>query len=126
VNRRGFLKRFGVGVTAALALAAVPKAAIAALDTVQAGKCLALQYMRKVYNEYSAKHRAFPRLLHVSPGLHAAFESELLPCERFCVAGGVSGDTAFKNALKFKGAAVTIDPALRGWQMRVVEAVSLG
>ena len=122
MNRRGFLQRFGIGVGAALALASLPKAAIAALTNEQAAKRCACEYMRARYlthvREQMASHAPgikfyMPNHLRVSPGLYAAYEGELLACERYTAVDARGGWDA---GLMFKGARVTVDPALKRWE----------
>jgi hypothetical protein len=120
MNRRDFLKRFGVGVAAAAALAQVPVAVVQALDTAEAGKRLACEYMRRVYNEFSRGRglAGLPRRMFVSPGLFEAYEGELMANERFVVVG--FDDPGSPRVLCFKGARVSADPSMRGWSARCV------
>jgi hypothetical protein len=124
MDRRGFLKRFGIGLTAALVLAKLPEAAVQALTTTEAAKRCAIEYMRQCYNAHVREQMAShapgqrfyrPNHMHVSPGLYTAYEGELVACERYC-----SGDPRdnWDRGLMFKGTRCTADPALTKWEVR--------
>lgn len=115
MNRRAFLKRFGIGVTAALVLASLPEAAIRSLTTEQAAKRLACEYLRKVYNEYCRQHPgAYPVRMEVGRELFDAYEGELQANERFVRRTVGEFDVIDTSpGLMFKGAEVR--PVGRGW-----------
>lgn len=124
MNRRGFLKRFGIGLGAALTLAALPKAAVAALSNTEAAKRCAIEYMRATYNAHVREQMVsrapgqrfyMPNRMHVSPGLYAAYEGELVACERYTASDARDGWNA---GLVFKGTRVKADPALTKWEIR--------
>ncbi len=117
MNRRGFLKRFGIGLGAALTLAALPASAVKALTLPEAGKRLAIEYMLRRYREMARGRRAdtLPSRMRVSPGLFAAYMGELTVNERFC-SGIFSEFAALPQGLMFKGLIVTADPSLKRWE----------
>jgi hypothetical protein len=117
MNRRAFLKRFGIGVSAALALASLPETAIRGLSVADAGQRCAIEYLRKVYNDYMRGRSAcaYPRRIEVGEELFAAYEGEITFFERFCAVGEES--LSVRN-LKFKAA--TVYPSGSGWVARVV------
>lgn len=112
VNRRHFLKQFGISLTAACALAVVPEAVIKALSTVDAGRRCACDYLRAQFYAFVGGDGAnLPLAMRVSPGLYAAFEREMLINTRFMVAvlrHGVSVTT-------FKNTPIVASPDLSGW-----------
>lgn len=114
MNRREFVKRFGIGLSAACALASIPVSAVEALTTVEGAKRIACEYLRKVYNEHSrGAPMNHPRRMEAGRELYEAFEGELVANERFC-----SGDDPYLTGLMFKGARVECVGA--GWTARVV------
>lgn len=119
MNRRGFLQRFGIGVTAALALAALPEAVVAHLSTPELAKRCACEYMRTAYNRSRGLNGA-PALMWVSPGLYRAYEGELLMNERFRITEDVR-DLEGPRWLVFKATRVEVDPQLAKWDIRFVE-----
>jgi len=117
MNRRSFLQRFGIGVSAALALAALPVEAIQALTTEQAAKRLACEHLRRIYNAWCSAHRGEqPCVLYVSRGLYEAYEGEITASERYVRS---SGDLQGSRGLMFKGAWVVDDMRQSGWDVRV-------
>jgi hypothetical protein len=118
LNRRAFLKRFGIGVAAACALASLPVSAVEALTLPEAGKRIACEYLRKIYNDWCQAHPGQrPTRMEAGQELFEAFEGELIAHERFlCVADAERGP----RNLMFKAA--RLDCVGRGWQVRVIEA----
>ena len=116
MDRRGFLKRFGIGLAAACALAAVPEAVVKALAPAEAARRLACEHMRREWLGYMRGKRAeqCPRELRVSQGLYTAYKGELQSCERY-----TSGDAPDRApSLLFKAARVIVAPDVRGWDIR--------
>lgn len=112
MNRRAFLKRFGIGLSAAVALAAVPVEAIRSLTVDEAGRRLACEHMRRIYNEACrGRLGVHPTEMRVSSGLLTAYEAELICNERFITERKVQG----RYYPVFKCAAVIPDPSLSGW-----------
>ena len=116
MNRRDFLGRFGIGVSAALALASLPPAAIDGLSTLEAAKLCASEYLRKIYNEHAnGRLDQCPRRMEAGRELFEAYEGELVANIRFCQSIEPPGPPN----LMFKGARV--DCVGRGWTARVVQ-----
>lgn len=126
MNRRAFLQRFGIGVGAALALTAIPKAAIAALDTTEAGKRLACEFLRQRYNAHmrGKSVRDTPLLMRVPCGLFDAFAAELTSFERFVSVEELR--CASSRHLMFKGTPLFEDPTMPGWDVRFTERPAPG
>jgi hypothetical protein len=125
LSRRGFLKRFGIGLGAALVLAKLPEAAVQALTQTEAAKRCAIEYMRQCYNAHVREQMAsrapgqrfyMPNHMHVSPGLYAAYEGELTVCQRY--ESSDLRDGPWDTGLLFKGTRVTADPKLTKWEVR--------
>jgi hypothetical protein len=125
VNRRGFLKRFGIGLGAALTLAALPASAVEALTVADAGRRCACEYLRKRYNDYmrGKSYHDAPLAMFVSPGLFAAFEGELTANERF-----ISGShEPMERHLMFKGTLLYAKPEITTWDdVRFMPAARAG
>jgi hypothetical protein len=123
VNRRAFLKRFGIGLGSALALAHLPAAAVEGLSVEAAGKRIACEILRTIFNAYVAKAGHPPASIAVGRTLFEMYESELVAAERFVAADAPAG----WDALLFKGVPLYSSPTLG--QMNVVlygpESVSL-
>ena len=117
MNRRSFLQRFGIGVSAALALAALPVEAIQALTTEQAAKRLACEHLRRIYNAWcDAHHGQQPALICVSRGLYDAYSAELRACERVTTADTWTQDTP---DLMFKGTRLRAVTSVQGWDVSI-------
>ena len=119
VNRRAFLKRFGIGLSAALTLAALPASAVEALTVTEAGKKCAIAFLLQRYREHLRGSRGSEMYLtmHVPSGLFTAYEGDLTINQRF-----VSGSTATHlnpRHLMFKGLFLFEDPAMpAAWDVR--------
>jgi hypothetical protein len=111
LNRRSFLKRFGIGVTAALALASLPASAVEHLSEPEAAKRIACEYLRKVYNEWAKAHgNKGPSRMECGVELFEAFEGELIVNQRFTVEGQHDGT----RYLAFKGSKLSATG--HGWR----------
>ncbi len=116
MNRRTFLQRFGIGVSAALALAALPASAIQALTTEQAAKRCAIEYLRKAYTDHvrGKSVSQHPRAFYVSQGLYDAYEGEIVANQRAMESARWEHT---RQGLMFKGSKVEAKAELRGWDV---------
>jgi hypothetical protein len=114
MDRRAFLKRFGIGVSAALALASLPVSAIEGLSVADAAKRCACEYMRKVYNDWCRTNPGrIPTRLEAGVELFEAYEGELVACERFTAS--VERDNVRHLTLK----ATPFYPVGHGWTLHI-------
>lgn len=117
MNRRAFLQRFGIGLGAACALAAIPVAVVETFTIDDAGRRLACEFLRRQWN---AVHTGpitplkFSHTIHVSQGLYDAFNGELMANERFHP--DWRGDGSPPPALMFKAARVIAHPDIATWE----------
>lgn len=126
-SRRDFLKRFGIGVAAACALASLPEAAVQALTLADAGRRCACEFLRTRYNDHMRGRTASetPLSMRVPSGLFAAFEGELFACERFIASDARQVERP--HSLMFKGTMLFADPAMpAAWDVRFQEKPAPG
>jgi hypothetical protein len=120
LNRRAFLKRFGIGVAAACALASLPVSAVEALTLPEAGQRIACEDLRKVWLDWCRAHPGqMPTRMEAGLELFEAFEGEIVVCMRFHAV-----ESCGPRNLMFKGA--RMDCVGRGWQVRVIESRRTG
>ena len=121
LNRRAFLQRFGIGVGAALTLAALPASAVEALSVTDAGRRCAIEYLRHRWIEHMRGRSVTqaPPTMYVPQGLFDAYEGELTACVRFVLTDGHRDGPRW---LSFKGAKLFADPAMpKAWDVRFTD-----
>lgn len=117
MNRRAFLTRFGIGLSAAAVLSQIPEPVLAALSVEDAGKRSALAYLTHIWNrEMKGRGSGWCQTISVGPGLWKAFKGELIDCQRFAPVG----DRPNECRLAFKSGKIGLDPTLRAWDSRWV------
>lgn len=116
LNRRAFLGRAAAVIVGLTVASKVPTAWLP--SPVQ--RYAAIEYLRRAYYDAIRGKRLeeFPREIRVASWLYDAYESELVPLQRF------SSDSwhpsACEPTLLFKGLLVRKDKQLRGWDYAIV------
>lgn len=99
MNRRSFLTRLSTGLVGACA---VTHLSISFLPA-KVRSTAALEYLRKIYNDYSKGSAHAPRMIYASRGLYEAAKSELVTMQRERRQGYYT-NARHPESLMFKGA----------------------
>lgn len=100
MNRRSFLTRLSTGLVGACVTAHLPLAILPA----KVKSTAALEYLRKLYNDYSKGSAHAPKMIYASRALYDAAKSELIVNQRRYNGGGYFVNARYPESLMFKGA----------------------